>query len=210
MSDRIIINSGRNGGKKTVTDRPDIIGKPRGSDGALPDASGDPRSGSALKDGSDRPEASAGSIDQMPLDEDVWGGDREISKKIDEGLLADRRLFVRIRHIQKVLCSVEYADAAAKEPLELDRPLEFMIIDLSVSGIGIISEYEIERGKLLGIRMLLDGMPYDIKCEVVYCIWLNGKYRAGFRIVQKDKKFMRHLKIFVARVSLTNEYASGE
>ena len=53
-------------------------------------------------------------------------------------------------------------------------------------------------------------MPYDIKCKVIYCIPLDGKYRAGLKIAVMDKRFMRHLKIYVARITLTGEYASGE
>ncbi len=145
----------------------------------------------------------------IPLDEKVWGNDNAILEKIDKGLLADRRLFVRIRHMQRVTCSTEYKDVK-KEPVELDKPLEFMTVDLSVGGIGIVCESEIGIGRILGLRILLDRIPYDIKCEVVYCIRIDGKFRAGLRIAQKEKRFMRHLKIFVARVSLTSEYASGE
>ena len=209
MSNRIIINSGRNSGKKSTRNYPDSIGNTRDPHGIRHDVSEDPQRENESKAGSELSEVSGGATGQIPLDEVVWGNDRAVLDKIDKGLLADRRLFVRIRHIQKVSCSIEYRHDSA-EPVELDEPLEFMIIDLSVGGIGIICEQELDIGRVLGVHLLLDDIPYDIICEVVYCIRLEDKYRAGLKIVRRDKKFMRHLKIFVARVSLTNEYASGE
>ena len=124
-------------------------------------------------------------------------------------MLAERRLFVRVRHVQKITCDSVY-EAIDKEPVELRNPLDLTVVDLSVAGIGIICDKEIETGRILGIRILLDRIPYEIKCKVIYCIPLDGKFRAGLKIAEKDKRFMRHLKIFVARTSLTTEYASGE
>lgn len=142
-------------------------------------------------------------------DETVWGNDKAFMSRIDEVQRADLRLFVRIRHLQKVTCSMAYEDIS-KEPYELDRPLELMIVDMSVGGIGVICEHEIDVGRILGVPIILDTIPYNVKCEVVYCIPLDGKFRAGLKIAHKDKLFMRHLKIFVARISLTSTYASGE
>jgi hypothetical protein len=141
----------------------------------------------------------------MPLDENVWGNDRALLDKLDREVIADRRLFVRVRYVQGLTCDTVYEDIG-KEPVRLSRPLEFMAVDLSVAGIGIICEHEIETGMILGIRMPLDGIPYDIKCKVIYCIPLDGKYRAGLKIAGKDKPFIKHLKIFVARTTLTKEY----
>jgi len=162
---------------------------------------------STLNDARSGGKAGAG-IDLSVLDENVWGNDRIIKDNIDKELLAERRLFVRVRHMQKLTCSLEYEDID-KEPVELGEPLEFMTVDLSAAGIGILSEQEIDKGKLLGIRMMLDDIPYDIVCEVVYCIRIDDKFRAGLKIARRNKQFMRHLKIFVARTSLTSQYASG-
>mgnify|MGYP000930287127 CR=1 FL=1 len=144
---------------------------------------------------------------ELPLDENVWGNDRALVSKLDNEVLTERRLFVRVRHVQKLTCDTIYEDIN-KEPVKLASPLSFMSVDISAAGIGIVCENEIEPGKILGIRIILDRIPYDIKCRVVYCIPLDGKFRAGLKIAEKDKRFMRHLKIYVARITLTNEYAS--
>lgn len=144
---------------------------------------------------------------ELPLDENVWGNDRALVSKLDNEVLTERRLFVRVRHVQKLTCDTIYEDIN-KEPVKLASPLSFMSVDISAAGIGIVCENEIEPGKILGIRIILDRIPYDIKCRVVYCIPLDGKFRAGLKIAEKDKRFMRHLKIYIARITLTNEYAS--
>jgi len=141
----------------------------------------------------------------VPLDENVWGNDNSILNRLDEKMLADRRLFVRIRYMQRVECTT-VSDSPEAEPYSLANPITFMIIDLSMGGIGIISDERIDVGKVLVIRLILDSIPYDVKCQVVYCFQNKDKYRAGLKVIQKEKQFIRHLKIFIARISLNSAY----
>lgn len=141
----------------------------------------------------------------IPVDENVWGNDNSILHHLDEKVLADRRLFVRIRHLQRIECTA-MSDSIEEEPYSLKHPLELMISDLSMGGIGIISDSKIDVGKVLFIRINLDNILYDIKCEVMYCFRNDDKFRAGLKIVQREKRFIQHLKIFIARISLNSEY----
>lgn len=145
--------------------------------------------------------------DQMPLDENVWGNDYTILHQLDEKQLADRRLFVRVRYFQKIECNA-ISDTAEIEPSFLRYPLTFMISDLSMSGIGIICDDRIDIGKVLAIQIMLDGIQYTIKCEVMYCLSNDDKFRAGLKIVEREKQFIRHLKIFIARISLIATYGN--
>lgn len=144
---------------------------------------------------------------QEPLDENVWGNDYSIINKLNEKHLADRRLYVRVRNVQRIECNA-LSDSVEAEPVFLARPIEFTISDLSMGGIGIICDNEISIGKVLAFQLILDGIPYKIKCEVVYCIHNDNKFRAGLKIVQKDRKFLMHLKIYVARISLNSRYGN--
>lgn len=209
MTDRLIIDSG---GKKR-TDRDHFSDSDNHLTGSvishenlqeMPDGHSDV----GTADSGNKAGTTSKSIAMEP-DEIVWGNDRAFMRRIDEVHRADLRLFVRIRHMQKITCSTVYEDIT-KEPFELEKPLELMTVDISVGGIGVMCEHEIDVGSILGIQIILDTIPYDIKCEVIYCIPMDGKFRAGLKIAQKDKSFMRHLKIFVARISLTSTYASGE
>ncbi len=141
----------------------------------------------------------------ISVDENVWGNDNTILNKLDENQLADRRLFVRVRHMRRVECSKVY-DNIMVEPVMLTHPIIFTISDLSMGGIDIISEYEISIGKILALQIILDNMPYEIKGEVIYCLQSDQIFRAGLKIVQRDKLFIRHLKIFIARISLNSMY----
>lgn len=146
---------------------------------------------------------------QMPPDENVWGNDYTILHQLDEKQLADRRLFVRVRYFLQVECSA-ISDSAEVEPSFLRYPITFMISDLSMSGIGIICDDRIDIGKVLAIQLMLDGIQYEIKCEVMYCLSNDDKFRAGLKIIQREKQFIRHLKIFIARISLNAAYGDQE
>jgi hypothetical protein len=148
------------------------------------------------------------SAEQIPLDENVWGNDYTIVDKLDETQLANRRFYVRVRYFQRIECD-EVFDSLDSEPVRLTHPISFFISDISMGGIGIICDYEIATGKIFSIQLVLDGIPYKIKCQVIYCIPNDDKFRAGLKIVEREKKFITHLKIFVARISLNSAYGES-
>ncbi|MCX7922418.1 MAG: PilZ domain-containing protein [Clostridia bacterium] len=143
--------------------------------------------------------------EQLPLDKKVWGNDNIVLNKLDENQLVNRRLYVRVRHIQQIECDTVYEEMGA-EPTVLDKPIIFTIIDLSAGGIGIMCEHELNKGTIFAFRIKLDDIVYDIKCEVVYCFQNEGTFRAGLKMAEKNKLFYRHLKIYVARISLQGTY----
>lgn len=145
---------------------------------------------------------------QRPVYEKYWGNESTIMNRLEGKLLEDRRLYARALYMQKAECNTLY-ESLDSEPVTLEEPMKFMIIDLSLGGIGIISEKEILTGTILSFKLLLDSISYDIKCQVVYCFENSGKYRAGLKIVDEDKNFIRHLKIFVARLTLQSMYGTG-
>jgi hypothetical protein len=142
-----------------------------------------------------------GQMRQEPVCEKDWGNERSVLKMLDGKLLADRRLYARALYMHKTWCSTLF-ESIDSEPTLLMDPMEFMVVDLSMGGIGIICDQEILVGTILSFKLPLDKIVYDIKCEVVYCFNNSDKYRAGLKIVDRDKKFIRHLKIFVARLTL--------
>ncbi len=143
--------------------------------------------------------------EQMPLDENVWGNDHALISKLDERTLADRRLFVRIRYMHSVACKT-ILEQPEGGPVTLPKPLNITISDLSMGGIGIICNGPIETGTIILLPLILDSIPYEVNCEVVYCIHNDDKFRIGLRIIKKDKQFIRHFKIYIARISLENMY----
>lgn len=142
---------------------------------------------------------------QEPLDENLWGNDYQLNKSLDSQMIADKRLFVRVRYIQEIVCTIIRCDEEA-EPVELEKPILFTIIDISVAGIGVISDHEINIGTILVFDLTLDNITYKVNYIVVYCVEMEGKFRVGLKMAGKDKEFTKHLKIVVARISLNSRY----
>lgn len=140
-----------------------------------------------------------------PIDEAVWGNDHQLNKQFDEEILVEKRRFVRVRLIQQVQCKM-IGGNPEEEPLALQKPFSLSIFDISLRGIGTICPHSLEKGTILYFDMILDGISYSIGCEVAYCIDVDGSFRTGLRIVKRDRGFLKHLKIFVARLSLTARY----
>lgn len=139
------------------------------------------------------------------LDEIIWGNDYELHKKLDKDNLTEKRRYIRVRFIQRIECKMLCEDKNS-EPENLEEPLVFTAIDISVGGIGAVSEAFIEPGIILYFTVVLDHFTYDIKSEVIYCVELDDKYRIGLKVKQNEKEFIRHLKIFVAKLSLEGKY----
>ena len=145
---------------------------------------------------------------EMQLDENVWGNDYSLVKMMDKDLLAERRLFVRVIFMKKIEC-YKILDSLDAEPIEFKKPIIFDVTDVSVGGFGIISENVLPVGKFLLYKLRLDEREYEVKGEVVYCFKNGNMYRAGLRIGRKDKAFLTHLKVFVARISLRKQYGGN-
>jgi len=144
-------------------------------------------------------------IEELLLYDDELNNERFVLNKLDENQRAERRRYVRAAYMQKIECN-SMADDLESEPVMLQKPITFMIIDISMGGIGVISDYELEVGKVLAFKIKFDHFSYDIRCQVVYCFEHEGKYRAGLKLVKGDKQFIKHLKIMVARITLQNKY----
>ena len=101
------------------------------------------------------------------------------------------------------------SESREKELASVAPPLKFTMIDISMGGIGIICDEPLKKGINMAFPIILDNMKYDVVYEVVYCIPINGKYRIGLKLARKDKAYTHHLKIYVARISLTSQYGNS-
>jgi hypothetical protein len=145
---------------------------------------------------------------QEPVYESVWGNDYALFKQLDDETLAEKRLYVRVRYIQDMECS-SMSEHCENELANVAPPLKFIIIDISMGGIGAICDEPLKLGITMAFQVTLDNMKYDVVYEVVYCIKMDGKYRIGLRLAKKDKAYTHHLKVYVARISLTGRYGSS-
>lgn len=146
---------------------------------------------------------------QESLDENIWGNDRTLLDILNEEQLAERRLYTRVKYMQRVECMAILEDLESTPDL-LTKPIAFMVVDVSMGGIGVVSEFDLQIGRILIFNFSLDKIVYEIKCKVIYNFQNDGKFRAGLKLVEKDKEFIRHLKIFVARLSLQSKYGTNQ
>lgn len=142
---------------------------------------------------------------EEPVYDYIWENDRSILEKLDENQRAERRRYVRVPYMQKIEC-FSIADDVDSEPVILEKPLNFLIIDISVGGIGIVCDSELEVGKVLTFKIIFDNLEYEVSCQVIYCFESKGKFRAGLKLVKGSKEFIKHLKILVARITLQKKY----
>lgn len=140
------------------------------------------------------------------LDQNIWGSDSALNKMLDKEILAEKRMYVRARYFQHIECNT-VAESLSAEPIILVEPMKFDIFDLSMGGIGIIYDQKIKNGLILSFNIRLDQIAYFISCEVVYCIEAESNFKIGLRIIRNNKEFINHLKILVARFSLTIKYS---
>jgi len=190
MSKKIIISDGKNRESKKIDTNPPIVQ-------SVPDNSVEVHKGYEKE------------TEPIPLDENVWGNDNVVSQHLDAKQLAERRLFVRIRHFQQAECHA-ISDNEEIEPEPLPNPFALIITDLSMGGIGIVCDQDIGIGKILLVRIVLDGIAYDVKCRVMYCFWNDGKFRAGLKVLRSEKQFIYHMKIYIAKKSINSAYGGQE
>ncbi|MCX7749686.1 MAG: PilZ domain-containing protein [Clostridia bacterium] len=138
----------------------------------------------------------------------IWGNETEIDKKLDEEALTEKRRYVRVRYIQRIECSCLSENMQA-EPKKLAKPVILNMFDISLGGIGAVCEEEIKKGSVLYIYINLDQLPYEVKCEVMYCVPVDNSYRIGLSLIREDKAFIRHLKVIVARLSFAGDFSRG-
>ncbi|HEX2947457.1 MAG TPA: PilZ domain-containing protein [Clostridia bacterium] len=137
-----------------------------------------------------------------------WGNEHAVLSRLDGKVLADRRLYARVLYMHKIWCSTLF-ESLDSGPTRLMDPMEFTVVDVSMGGIGIVCDYGIPVGTVLSFKLPLDNIMYDVKCEVVYCFENSDSFRAGLKLVERDKNFIRHLKIFVARLTLQSMLGTG-
>ncbi|RCX18269.1 PilZ domain-containing protein [Anaerobacterium chartisolvens] len=142
---------------------------------------------------------------EEPEDEYVWGNDHSFNKKLDKEILDERRRYVRVRYIQNIRCEL-IAEPPGTELAPPEKPITLTLFDVSMAGLGGVCDSEIKVGSILVFTMMLDQMPYEIKCEIIYCLKESDKFRVGFKTLKGHKKFIHHLKLLVARLSLTSKY----
>lgn len=141
-------------------------------------------------------------LEWLQLREYVLKSDKELSKQVEDDILTERRRYVRVKCIQKVVCSKLFNKKDPDYPIILDSPINLTLFDISIGGVGAVCESDIDIDTIMYFDFVLDMQPYKVKAKVVYCFPVDGLYRLGFRFVDAGKQLSNHIKKYVTRLSL--------
>lgn len=84
-------------------------------------------------------------------------------------------------YLERISCTNYYHKGQLVKP---DRPVEIIMLGLSVLGMGAISDHEFEIGDILLYDIKLEGIPFDKLMGEILCIQKQGyMYRLDIRFL---------------------------
>lgn len=115
----------------------------------------------------------------------------------------DRRNFVRVSYSQEVKCE-KICAPNSDTVIELSKPLDLLSVDLSLGGISLESNSEIDKGTLLTFNYKIESTIYELSTIVVYCIPYNNIYRIGVEFTSLSKDLEVQIKKIVTRLTYSS------
>ena len=112
----------------------------------------------------------------------------------------NRRSFVRVPFYQDVLCEKSF-DVDTQKIVLLNEPIKITAGDISLGGIGAVSNVNIDPGKVLIFTYIIDSIRHDITVRVAYCIFDEFQYHLGLEFIYPKDDLIAHVKRLVARLS---------
>lgn len=97
----------------------------------------------------------------------------------------------RINYLSKIYCK---KCICGGETEEYKEPLELTLLNVSVGGLGIMSDRMFEVGSILTLSMKLEEISYEkVTAKVMWNIKKGEMYRHGLQIVNISGRLFRHL-----------------
>jgi hypothetical protein len=105
--------------------------------------------------------------------------------------LAEARKSKRIDYNAKIQCTKSIHSG---ETEEYEEPLELMLINVSIGGLGIISERLFEKDTTMILNLTLEGESYKkVAAKVMWTMEKGGKFRHGMEITNISGRLFSHL-----------------
>jgi len=116
------------------------------------------------------------------------------NKEFDSNKNVELRKSKRVDYYSKIYCRKYIEDGQAKEP---EPPLELILINVSVGGLGVVSEQHFSNGTVLVLDITLEGELYEkVSARVMWGIKKGDMYRHGLEIMNISGKLYSHLNKF--------------
>jgi len=100
------------------------------------------------------------------------------------------RQFNRIKHEDKVLC---YRYFNGEGLVELDKPLELIVVDISVGGVGLKSKQTFNNGSVLIFDLDFGLSKYKVQAKVLWSIQQDDYSRIGLKFVSMPNTLKKEL-----------------
>ncbi|WP_198118715.1 PilZ domain-containing protein [Massilia rhizosphaerae] len=85
--------------------------------------------------------------------------------------------------------------------MEGQPPVQGRTSDVGTSGVSVTVPHPLHTGQTgqVGFDLLVDGNPFPLhaRVKVMYCIFSNGEFKAGFQFLNLDLSSMSQLSRFL-------------
>ncbi|NLK35581.1 MAG: PilZ domain-containing protein [Gracilibacteraceae bacterium] len=104
---------------------------------------------------------------------------------------ANVRKSKRIDYYSKIYCTKSIQEGRTEE---YDVPIELMLINISIGGLGIISERIFEKDTVLVLDLKLEEVKYEkVYAKVMWVMKMGDMYRHGLEIFNVSGRLYKHL-----------------
>ena len=85
--------------------------------------------------------------------------------------------------------------------MEGQAPVQVRTADVGANGVSLTVPHPLQTGQVgqVGFDLLVDGNPFPLqaRAKVMYCIFSNGEFKAGFQFVNLDLNSLSQLSRFL-------------
>jgi len=109
--------------------------------------------------------------------------------------MSEERIHKRVSYRVKLWCYYYYTEVGEK--VKFETPIMMEVFDVSLGGIGIITNTLFPRNATLEFTFYLEDIPYQVMATIKWNHSNNIFCRYGLEIIGHNNMLFRHLQQFV-------------
>lgn len=117
-------------------------------------------------------------------------------------LVENSRIHFRFLKSEKINCYHLYED---DKRYDLNKPFSFIVKDLSIGGMGIITHKHLKKNQVLSFYYTFYHVPYQLMARVVWIEQLGSNFKVGLEFVATPNNFISEIKAFLENSSIEFE-----
>ena len=120
--------------------------------------------------------------------------------------MSERREFKRVEYHVEMECSHVIKPDGSN--IHLDRPARMVMMDLSIGGIGIVSDVDFDQESILTFTLYLERVPHTIMARVQWKSIKGEMFKYGLEFIGTPNQLFRQLqRIISEKQAIFVEYA---